>query len=60
MPEGEKEESDQISEGEDDDQTTQKTEGEINDDSELSLIKSLRIIGNTTSKTLLQEKKQKF
>ena len=45
MPEGEEEESDEISEGDNDDQTTQETEGEINDDKELSLIKSLRQMG---------------
>ena len=45
MPEGEEEESDVISEGEDDDQTTQDTEGEINNDKNLSLVKSLRKMG---------------
>ena len=45
MPEGEEEESVERSEGEDDDQTTQETEKEINDDKELSLVKSLRKMG---------------
>ena len=45
MPEGEEKESVELSEGEDDDQTTQETEGEINDDKQLLLVKSLRKMG---------------
>ena len=45
MPEGEEEESVEVSEGENDDQTTQEMEGGINDDKDLSLVKSLRKMG---------------
>ena len=60
MPEGKEEESDKISEGEYDDQTTQETEGEINDYKELSLVKSLRKMGIKPPKHFDPTKKSKF
>ena len=60
IPEGEEEESVEISEGEDDDQTTQETEVELNDDKEISLVKSLRKMGIKPPKHFDPKKDRNF
>ena len=60
MPEGEEEESVEVSEGEDDDQTTQEMEGELNDEKEISLVKSLRKMGIKPPKHFDPKKDRNF
>ena len=60
MPEREEEESVGRSEGEDDDQTTQETEGELNDDKEILLVKSLRKMGIKPPKHFDPKKNRNF